>query len=126
MTMSGVIDTQSCADRRAVARVDADPEKVGRFLRKVHPVNTAAEVSVKTGIPTRTVQRYLASCPVVPSGGALLRLIFAYGPEFLAAILPDAPAWVDRAKAEERRAALEAERMAIEEKLAELRGDTDA
>eukprot|EP00903_Cladosiphon_okamuranus_P001619 g1617.t1 len=89
------------------------PGKLAAFLRLKHPVNTAAEVASRVPVPVRTVERWLSVSPSIPSTTAMLWLIWVYGPEFLAVLLPETPSWLTEA------ARLEARENAIRE-IAEL------
>ena len=81
---------------------DNDPKVLGdltqNFLRRRHPAKTASAVVAATDgrLKEHQVQRWLEGASA-PSGAALVTLISAYGPEFLAAITPHAPAWLDAA-----------------------------
>lgn len=78
-------------------------DRLVTFLRRRHPHKTAAAVAADTGIEAATVRKWLETGNIVPSGGAVFRLILAYGPEFLCAVTPTAPAWLQRAaKTEEQ------------------------
>lgn len=81
---------------------EIDPKVLGdlvqSFLRRRHPAKTAASVVAATDcrLKEHQVQRWLEGASA-PSGSALVTLIGAYGPEFLAAVFPSAPAWLDAA-----------------------------
>lgn len=84
------------------------PQTWGRVLRLRHPAKTADCVAAATGVPVRTVEKWLDGTSS-PSASAFLRLILAYGPGLLADITPAAPSWLSAAARTERLAALEAE-----------------
>ena len=86
---------KSAGRRRGCA--EYDPQGCVGFLRRVHPIKTAAGVEADTRIPARTVERWLAleAAPKVPH---FVRLVVAYGPSFLAVAVPHL-AWVERAAA---------------------------
>ena len=81
---------------------EIDPKVLGElvqsFLRRRHPTKTAAAVVAATDgrLKEHQVQRWLEGVSA-PSGAALVTLISAYGPEFLAAVFPSAPEWLDAA-----------------------------
>jgi hypothetical protein len=87
------------------------PNKLGNrielFLRRRHPSKTVANVAAETGCTTHQVGKWLEGASA-PNGAAMTALIAAYGPEFLAAVMPDAPAWLDAALQAERRAQIDA------------------
>lgn len=94
-------------------------ERVAAFLRTLHPVKPALAVAATTGAVTPAQAEKWFARTSAPSGPALLALIRSYGPEFLAAIFDDAPAWVREAERAEKQAALERQ-------LAETRAMLDA
>lgn len=104
---AGVNDTQAC------------PERAIAYIRKLHPSKTADHVAADTGISPDTVRKWLEGV-AKPSWVAFSRLIFAYGPSFLTAVYPKAPAWLDDAHRRERLAALEAAQARIQAEIAEL------
>lgn len=82
---------------------EAEPHVVaGRivgFLRARHGSKTAENVHAETGIPAKTVAKWMERASI-PSGLAILRLTKVYGVEFLAALI-SAP-WIDElARAEQ-------------------------
>lgn len=83
-------------------------ERVSAFLRGLHARKTADQVSAETGISAKTISTWLdgTSCP---GGVAFARLVMAYGPDFLSAVLTNPPAWLDKAARDERTAKLERE-----------------
>lgn len=94
-------------------------ERVVQFLRSRHPAKTADNVAAETGIPFGTIAKWLErSSP--PGTVAILRLAAAYGPEFLLAAYPKAPAWLDAAARAQRLAALDAQLAALEAERSEL------
>lgn len=95
-------------------------ERVIDFLRRLHPIKTADNVFVETGVPAGTVQKWLDRGSA-PSAFAIFRLMAAYGPEFACAVFTSAPAWLDRAVREERTAQLKSEIAALEAKLEGMR-----
>ena len=66
------------------------------FLRREHPTKTADGVAGQTGIPAKTVRKWLDG-ETAPNGTALLALALAYGPQLLAACVKGAPSWLDAA-----------------------------
>lgn len=97
-------------------------ERTCRFLRGMYPARTADCVAADLhtwGVKASTVSKMLER---MSAPGALLwsALICVYGPDFLSAVLPSKPRWLDDAhRAEKQReidakiAALEAERGAL-------------
>lgn len=83
-------------------------ERISAFLKGLHARKTADQVSAETGISAKTISTWLdgTSCP---GGVAFARLVLAYGPDFLGAVLADPPAWLDKAVRDERTAKLERE-----------------
>ena len=87
--------------------VTSHQNAVASHLRRIHPTKTAEHVAADIGVPTETVRQWLRGASR-PNGGAMLALVGVYGPELLAAALPDAPGWLKRALvAEQRRAAMD-------------------
>ena len=96
--------------------VELHQNAVATHLRRIHPAKTAECVAADVGVPAETVRQWLRGA-ASPSGPAMLALVGVYGPELLAAALPDAPAWLRRALvAEQRRAAMD-ELRALTERL---------
>lgn len=93
--------------------------RIVAFLSSRHPVKTAENVAADTGVPINTVKTWLGR-ESDPSGRAYVRLWLAYGPEFLAATIEHAPAWLDAAHRAEEAARLKAEIAAREARLAKL------
>lgn len=92
--------------------------RVVDFVRSMHPQKTALCVSAETGISAKTVAKWLERVSS-PGGLAVLQLTAAYGPEFLVAVFPTAPAWLSAAHRAERAAQ-------IERRLASLQAERDA
>lgn len=74
-------------------------ERVTSFLRKRYPVKAAENVAADASLPVGTVQKWFAR-ETCPNGPALVRLIFVYGPNLLAAVMKNPPAWIDKAASE--------------------------
>lgn len=76
-------------------------ERLGAFLRQRHPFKTAIAVEAESGVSAECVKKLLArgSMPSLASFG---RLLSAYGPALLAAVMDDQPQWLveaaDRAR----------------------------
>ncbi len=98
---------------------EACPDRAVAFVRRLYPTKTADCVAADTGLPVQTVRRWLEGV-AKPSWIGFSRLIFAYGPAFLAAVYPRAPAWLDDARRRELQAELRAEQQRITEQLAAL------
>jgi hypothetical protein len=82
--------------------------RANAWLRGRHPGKTAECVAADIGISVNTVRKWL-SRESRPNAVAVFRLIAAYGPEFLAAVYPKAPAWLSSIVRAERLASLDAE-----------------
>jgi len=84
--------------------LSANPEAVADFLLARHPAKTAEAVAAETGMSLAAARKLLerrAGCSFVN----FVRLVGAYGPAFLVAVMPAVPDWLDEAaRAEERRA----------------------
>ena len=95
-----------------------DMDRLSGALRARYPAKTAACVAADLGVPARSVEHWL-------SGGAPHALIFAqmvlaYGPDFLCALCPRPPEWLQGARRAERLAALENEQARISAEIAGL------
>lgn len=89
------------------------------FLRHMHPSKTAENVSLDSGVPVGTVQKWMDRGSA-PSVVHFARLVSAYGPDFLATAFASPPVWLNQAVREERAATLKAEIAAREAMLARL------
>ena len=69
---------------------------LANFLRREHPIKTADGVEGQTGIPAKTVRKWLDG-ETSPNGAAVLTLALAYGPQIIAACVKGAPGWLDAA-----------------------------
>jgi hypothetical protein len=80
-------------------------ERLGDFLRRVHPVKTGEGVEERTGgaITAMRARKWLTGA-AAPDFIALLHLIRAYGAEFLVFVIGDAPESLLEAAISERRA----------------------
>lgn len=98
-TSSPTARTSSNCQANAAARAS-------NFLRRLYPTQTAANVSADSGIPATRISKWLigASGPRIDD---TVLLTTVYGPDFLHAVLPNAPAWLDRAVRAERAAKLD-------------------
>lgn len=84
------------------------PEGAGAFLRRLHPVKTAANVAAETGVPAKTVEKWLGG-ETQPGLTAFVRLVVAYGPAFLEAALRPPPDWISESARAAQITRLEAE-----------------
>lgn len=93
--------------------------RTAKFLRALYPTATAANVAADSGIPAGRISKWLigASGPRIDD---TIALTLAYGPDFLSAVLPNAPAWLDRCVRAERQAKLEEEQERITRELQAL------
>jgi hypothetical protein len=90
-----------------------------RFLRSVYPRDTAKSVSRDTGLSVRTIEKLLCR-ESAPSWATTAALMLAYGPDYLAAVLPSVPPWLDSNIRNERRKRLEADQARIACELQDL------
>ena len=72
-----------------------DFEGLAAFLRRQHPTKTAQCVAALTGLPADSVKKWING-EVQPSGRAMLAMVCAYGPEFIAAAVRNAPEWCNQ------------------------------
>jgi hypothetical protein len=98
-------------------------ERVIAFLRARHPTKTAEEIEAATRgrVGAGTAKKWLSRVSA-PSFIACLALIQAYGPEFLAAVMDEHPAWLSAAARAERLAKLEREQIRIAREIGNLSG----
>ncbi|MFK8250206.1 hypothetical protein [Ancylobacter terrae] len=94
-----------------------DALALGAFLRRRHPSDTAKQVATETGVPSRTVQKWLIE-GAAPTFAHAMRLVAAYGPALIVACVSPCPGWAAAAARDERRRAIEAE-------MARLAGELD-
>ena len=95
-------------------------ERVEKFLRTRHPVKTADHVASLAGCSRAQVSKWLEGTSA-PGGLALVRLIAAYGPQFILAVMGEhAPRWLDDAHRAQKIQELEAGQARIEEELRAL------
>lgn len=93
-------------------------ERLAAYLRRVHPVKTPEAVETATdGAVSADLVRKILARQSAPSFTTFAALILAYGPDLLAATLPDCPRWLDRVQRAERRASLQAEIERLEAEL---------
>lgn len=111
--------TAAISGRNARNGWKACPEKAVAFIRRRYPMKTAESVAADTGIGAETVKKWLDGS-ARPSWDGVFALICAYGPAFLAAVLPNAPQWLDEAHRREMQASLRAEQQRISDQLAAL------
>ncbi len=90
--------------------------RIAKFLRRMHPIKTAAHVASKIGSSEYRVGKWL-ELSSAPNGAAMIALTCAYGPEFLAAVMPQRFEWLDEGLRSARRAKLKAEIAAREREL---------
>jgi hypothetical protein len=100
-------------------------DRLRTFLRRIHPSKTAANVAADTGCSADQVEKWLVST-ALPNCLATMRLVAAYGPEFLAAMFGTAPAWLDAACAADRAKKIDLEIARREQELADLRAQLQA
>lgn len=105
--------------RNPAAAILPDADLLCAFIRRAHPNNTAHHVEALTGVPAGTVEKWLCgkSSPGFRHFGALIAI---YGPSLLAAVYPNAPAWLDKATRDERLSNLQEQQTAIEAEMRQL------
>ncbi len=96
-------------------------ECIAKFLRGAHPTKTAAHVASKIGFSEYRVGKWL-ELSSAPNGAAMIALTAAYGPEFLAAIMPTSCSWIDESVRAARLARIEAEIAELRTLASELGG----
>lgn len=82
--------------------------RIAMFLRSKHPTKTAVHVAADIGCGVPQAEKWLELASL-PNCAAFMRLISGYGPEFLAALFPTTPAWLDAALNAERAARIDEE-----------------
>lgn len=106
--------TKSAEKFRNFAGIDT--QVWGEALRRRRPGKTADLVAADIGLPARTIQNWLDG-RASPNASGFTRMVLAYGPDFLAAVLPECPSWLDSAARIEKRAALAGEIARLEAEL---------
>lgn len=81
----GIVVTARAVPRRTVV----EPAAFGSFIRLQHPSKTAECCSALTTIPVDSVEKMLKR-ETLPNGRNFLLCIIAYGPNLIAAVLPEA------------------------------------
>lgn len=104
MTVHCPVSTQPAQSSASDLRIDMD--RLSRFFREKYPTGTAASVAADLNVSLRTVEAWLASSPREPRGALIIKAIWVYGPEFLAVLLPEPPAWLSEAAQNEADARL--------------------
>ena len=94
--------------------------RVVAFIRARHPGKTADNVAAETGVSAASVAKWLERGNA-PNAVAMLMLIAAYGPEFLASVVPHAPNWLSAAARAEQLAAIDAEFASLQRRKEALR-----
>lgn len=90
-------------------RTQIDPAGLTRFLRARHPERTAESAAAVTRLPVETVAKILAR-QSLGNGRTLMAFVIGYGPDLLAAVVPNAEArWLEGARILADQARLEAE-----------------
>ena len=90
-------------------------EAVVGFLRGRHPIKTAANVAADTGCSPAQIEKWLEGV-AAPSGIAFARLIAAYGPDILSAVLPPTH-WITKASQDKHEVELIAARDELQRKI---------
>lgn len=96
-------------------------DRLGAYLRRLHPAKTAACVAGDTGCSQEQVEKWLQGGSL-PSLMAFFRLVNAYGPQFMAEVYPGQQDWLDEAAQSERVRKLEAAIAAQQHELDLIRG----
>lgn len=103
-------------------RLTVRPEAFAHFIRARHPHKPAEQCAALTGIPFDSVDKMLAR-ESLPNGRNFLLCIIAYGPELLAAVMPDADErWLAGARILADQAHLESELARVRTAMAENTG----
>lgn len=113
---SAMSSRSGMAMKQALAQSRQDdhsaPTEVGQrlasYLRGLYPFHTAKNVARDTGLSVPSVEKLLER-QSAPNSAGFVAFTLAYGPDFLSAVLPRAPGWLDRAVRAERQAQLERE-----------------
>lgn len=87
-------------------------ERVANFLRARHPSKTAANVAAETPFTEHRVKAWL-EMRAAPDGIAIVIMTGVYGPEFLAAVMPQKFAWIDESARKARGERIDAEIAAL-------------
>lgn len=96
-------------------------ERIENFLKSRYPAKTAQCVAADIGYAPGRVAKWLEGASD-PNCYAILRMVDAYGPAFLAALMGEgAPGWLDDAQRSEKLNDLEATRARIDAELRDLR-----
>lgn len=118
------VSMETASRRKADMFYGNDPklfgEAVANFLATKHPTKTAASVAADTGCSIHQIEKWIEGASA-PAGLAMLRLIAAYGPEFIAAVMQPRLRWIDEALNREIEADLLAEIDAANARLKALR-----
>lgn len=105
--------------RRVPRRLTVRPEAFAAFIRSRHPIKPSEQCAALTGIPLDSVDKMLAR-ESLPNGRNFLLCVVAYGPDLLAAVLPDADEqWLAGAR-------ILADQTRLEEELARTRAAIEA
>lgn len=92
----------------------------GRLLRAIRPAKTAQNVAADIGAPVRSVENWIEGVSA-PSLKWFAAMAAAYGPEVLAAVLPDHLGWLGAARRAARQAGLERRQAALGAEMARHR-----
>jgi hypothetical protein len=119
-----VYDTSNSRPRRnnsffGIYTGDELRDRVVAFLRKIYANKPADNAAADIGLPPDTVKKWFAQ-QNSPNGLAVIRLVGAYGPELLCAIMKDPPDWLDETKRDRERAALREQQARIAKRLEQL------
>lgn len=98
-------------------------ERTCSFLRHLYPSRTVDNVTADLtawGVKSSTIAKMLERSST-PSTPLLIALTFAYGPEFLCAVLDHPPAWLSAAHRADRQQQIEASIAALKSELDGLR-----
>ena len=90
-----------------------------RFLRSAYPGKTIDHVAEDLGVPRGTAKNWVEG-KSVPGFIHTLKLIAKYGPEFLVAVYPNAPRWLDQAYRDHQEAKLNSQIEALQRQLEKL------
>lgn len=111
---------KSESKRIPVCSVAGADTNLTRFFKSAYPGKTIDNVALDLGVPRGTAKNWVEG-KSVPGFVHTLKLIAKYGPEFLVAVYPNAPRWLDQAYRDHQQAKLLSQREAINRRLEELR-----
>lgn len=124
MSASSEIKSVMSESKSVPSRTDRGSKKsyaelLSEFLEGMYDTKPIDRVSADTGIAWGTVKKYVEG-RATPNLPHCLRFVAAYGPEYLVAVLPNAPKWLRQAHRDQQEEKLLAQRDAINRRLGML------